>query len=401
MIGWTTLALLVAIVAGSRFVPTADEMQASFDHAQKFYASGAYDQAIENYQHIVQSKSRFLHLDEVQVTVGEITAPLQEVAPYQIGNAYFRMGEEALQQATGARSQEEQSRYLTEVRTQFERAAEFFAKTESMSSVPALQALARSRAVACWYKIKEYERTIGEAQILIERYPESKYVIQAMYDIGWAHHDMGDHLHSIETFGALVDRFPSGYRANRALFQIGESYFELERYSEAVPHYQRLVDSQRIGKMSEREILKMKRDKIAGLVDETALDLAAKALIRIGECYEKVEEYDKAGEAFEVVATQFADEPRLVEEAYLRHADMHYNRGDFAATIAVYHRAIAAESDAFGKARIQLLLANRYFETEHFQDAVQEYDYYRDTYATRAAQAGLPVEGVGLQIARA
>ena len=401
MLGWITLAALAAMLFGGRNVPTAEEVEAHFDHGQKFYASGAYDQAIDNYQRIGKSRSRLLQLEKVQVTVGDITAPLQEVAPYQIGNAYYRMGEEVLERAADSRSEEEQSRYLGEARTHFEQAAESFAHTESISSVAALRALARSRMVACWYKVQEYERTIREAEILLERYPDSKYVPQALYDIGWAYNDMEDYPRSIEAFLTLVQRFPGGYRASRSLFQIGESYFTMERYAEAVPHYQRLVDSQRLGQMSEREILKMKREKIAGLVDETALDLAAKALLRIGVCYEKAGDYDRAGEAFALVAAQFADEPRLVEDAYLRHADMHYKRGDFAACIEVYRRAIEAENTAFGKARMQLLLANRYFETEHYPEAVREYEYYRDTYPERAAQAGLPVEGVGLQIARA
>jgi TolA-binding protein len=396
-----SLSVLVAMIVATQPVPTAGELQASFDEAQKFYASGAYDQAIESYQHIVKSRSKYLKMDSVRVAIGEIDAPLQEVAPYQIGNSYFKMAEEVLERAAKARVEEERDAYLAEGRDLLEQAAQFFIDAESRASIPALQALARSQAVNCWYKMEDYERTIEGARLLLQHYPESKQIEKAMYDIGWAFYDMEDYPNSIEAFEALVGRFPSGYRSNRALFQIGESYFKLEQYPEAVPSYQRLVQQQRIGQMSEREIMRMKRDKLAGLVDETALEIAAKALIRIGVCYEKMGEYEKAQEAFRLVATQFADERRLAEDAYLREADMYYNRGDFEGTIAVYHRAIEAASDPFAKARIQLLLANRYFETEHYEDAVREYNLYRTAYGERADQVGLPLDGVGLQIARA
>ena len=400
MIALITLTLLGTMIAVTQFVPTAGETQAAFESAQKFYSSGAYDQAIENYQQIVRSRSKLLNMEEIRVVVGDIDAPLQEVAPYQIGNAYFRMGEEALERAATSRLEEKRNAYTEEARRLLEKAADSFVETESLATVSGLKALARSQAVACWYKLKAYERTIRGAQELIERYPNSRYVVQAMYDIGWAHYDTENYAASIKVFQALVDRFPKGYRVHRALFQIGESYFNLGEYDQAIPSYRRLVDSQRIGQMSEREILLMRREKIAGLVDETTIELAAKALIRMGVSYEKIGEYDKASEAFEVVAEQFADEQRLAEEALLRHADMHYNRGDFGACIAVYRHAIEIEREPLGKARMQLLLANRYFETEHYPEAVREYDIYRADYPERAAQAGLPIEGVGLQIAR-
>ncbi|MBI4531587.1 MAG: tetratricopeptide repeat protein [Candidatus Latescibacteria bacterium] len=398
---WILLPVLASIIVGTHYVPTVDQMQASFEEAQKFYASGAYDQAIEEYRRIVESESDLLNINAVSVAIGEIIAPLQEVALYQIGNSYFKIAEELAKRAAHADLEQERSEYKEQAQKNFEEATRYFSLTESESSVQTLKELAKSRVVACLYKIRDYTGVIREASDLVQKYPESPHVVQAMYDIGWAYYDMKDYLHSIEAFQSLIERFPTGYRTDRAFFQIGESYYSLERYTEAIPYYRRLVDRQRIGKMSEMEVLRMKREKIAGLVDETALELAAKALIKIGTCYEKSGEYEKAEEAFELVATQFADERRLAEEAYLREADMQYNRGDFETCIAVYRRAIEAAQDTLGKARMQLLLANRYFETEHYPDAVREYGFYRETYGKIAAQAGLSLEGAGLKIGRA
>ena len=400
MVQLTILSALVVMIVVSRLSPTSEELHASFAGAQKFYSSGAYDQAIEGYQQIAGNDSRFLDTDAVLVTVGDITAPLKEVALYQTGNAHFKMAEEALGRAARTRDPDGQALHKAEAVRLFEMAAELFVETESESVEPALKALARSQAISSWYLVADYERTIEGARLLIEHYPDSKYVINAMYDIGWSYYEREEYPQSIEAFEQLVGRFSTGYRVNRALFQLGEAYYHLERYAEAIPRYQRLVDSQRIGQMSEREILLMKREKIAGLVDETALELAAKALLRVGVCYARIGEYDAAAQAFQTVATEFADERRLAEGAYLRHADMHCEREDFDSCLDVYRTAIDAQRDLLSKARLQLLLANRQFEIGEYEDAVREYDRYRDLHEVRAAQAGLSIEGVGLQIAR-
>ena len=397
MLPLAILSLLTLAAAATRFVPTAEEMQARFEHGQNFYAAGAYDQAIENYRHIVRSRHKLLAMEAIRVSVGQIDAPLQEVAAYQIGNAYFKMGEEELKKAAQARSDPHPSRAADLLG----QAVQSFVATETLASTPALQALARSRAVACLYRMGDYRRTIDQARQLVARYPTSPYVAHALYDIGWSHYQLREYAQSIAVFRDLVGRFPSGYRTSRALFQIGECYFALERFADAIPSYQRLVDSQRLDRMSEREILRMQRNKLAGLVDETELEIAAKALLRLGECRERTGEYALAVQAYALVAAHFADERGLAEEAYLRQAQLHYQRGDVAASVAVYQRALEAQQDDFGRARLQLLLANRYFETGNYLEAVRAYSAYRDDYAAFAAQAGLPVEGVGLQIARA
>ena len=401
MVKLTILGVLAAMVAASRLSPTREELQASFAEAQRFYSSGAWDQAIEKYQAIAGTDSPFLEADAVRVTVGDVTAPLPEVARYQTGNAHLKMAREALSRAERARDAEEGARLGARASRLFERAAQLFLQTEAASSEPSLKALARSQAVSCWYGMKDHARAIEGARLLIERYPDSKYVVNAMYDIGWAWYDEGDYERSIAAFEELVRRFSTGYRVHRALFQLGEAHFQLGRYPEAVPWYRRLVDSQRIGS--------------------------------------HVGARDPADEAGEDRRPSGRDGPRAGGQGPAPHRDLprrdrgpgrggrglrggrlpvrrgappgrgglpapcrHVLRpGDLEACVDVYRRAIEAQRDPFSKARMQLLLANRHFEMESYEEAAREYDRYRDLYESRAAQAGLSVEGAGLQIARA
>ena len=114
MVQLTILSALVAMIAVSRLSPTSEELHASFAAAQKFYSSGAYDQAIEGYQQIAGKDSRFLDTDAVLVTVGDITAPLKKVALYQTGNAHFKMAEETLGRAARTRDPDVQALHRAE-----------------------------------------------------------------------------------------------------------------------------------------------------------------------------------------------------------------------------------------------------------------------------------------------
>ncbi|MEW6750445.1 MAG: tetratricopeptide repeat protein [Candidatus Latescibacterota bacterium] len=401
MLAWLTFSAVLAVAVATRYVPTAEDLRAAFDQGQRFYASGAYDQAIERYEHVATSRSELLDEKAIRVGVGDVDAPQDEVARYQIGNALFKMAEEAQQRASEAPQDAGRRRALAEADSLFGRATDYFLDTERVATEPGLRALARSRVLTCRYRMRDYRGTILQARELLARYPASAHVEQALYDIGWSHYEMEEYDQSLAAFDSLVARFPGGYRANRARFQMGEACFALARYAEAITHFRSLVESEGLEQMSERQILQMKREKLAGLVDETALDLAAKALIRIGMCHERLGDYAAAARAFERIAAQFADERRLVEEAYRRQADMYWAQGDFEACIQVYRRAIESQDDVAGRARTQLLLANRYYETGHFAAAIAEYNAYRYAYPQLAAQVGLPLPGVGLQIARA
>ena len=181
----------------------------------------------------------------------------------------------------------------------------------------------------------------------MQKYPDSQYLDNALYNIGWAHFELGQYRESITAFEELGRHFPKGYRADRALFQIGEAYFLQQRYDQATSWYQEVVNRQDIERLSERDLLKMRREKIAGLVDETALELAAKAQIKIGDCHAQSGDFAGAATAYSKVITAFAQEQKLVAEAYIRLADMYTQGGDDQAAVRTYREAIDVAAIAF------------------------------------------------------
>ncbi len=400
-LAWIMMTLGLGVTAWTRHVPTEEDLQATFQEAQRFYGAEAYDQAVEQYEKVGKVRSLLLDVEKVTVTVGEITAPITEAALYQSGNACFKMAQEALQKVRRTQSRKDREEAERQARTFLKRAVEFFERVESEATVEALRVLALNRLVTTWYEAKDYERTIAEAQTLIAKYPDSKFVRNALYDIAWSHYDQGDYESSIRAFEALIRHSPTGFRADRAQFQIAECYYLQNDYEKAIRHYEQLVARANVYGLTERDLMKMRREKLAGLVDETALELAAKAQLKIGDGYAKLGELDKATEAFERVIELFSAERGFVEEGYRRLADMYYEIGNLEQSVRTYRNAIDRVRDRFFQARMQSQLARRYSESGRFDEAIEEYEVYIKGYDEVAARTGFPVDEAEYNIGRA
>ncbi len=395
------IATLTGLILGSRMVPTPEEIRASFKQGQKFYASEDYEQAIETFEEINSIESSLLSTDEITEEIGEIQAPIKEIALYQTGNSYYKQGEETQFKSRRAREPKLKEELAVAAKEDFEKAAEFFRRSEATSATAKLKALARNRLVTTLYESEDFDGVAKEGQIFQDRYPNSPWLVNVLYNVGWADFDNERYPECIEVYQRLIRHFPQGFQADRSLFQIAEAYYKQEKYEEAIPWYRDVVDRQGIEQMSERDLLRMRREKLAGLVDETALELAAKAQIKIGDSYSKLGKINEALEAFEKVIIAFSQEQRLVSEAYIRLADMYYQNGDFDGAVATYQRAIDSSNNRYFQAGMQSLLAEHYYKTEDFPNAIAEYELYLDAYADVASAAGLSASWAQYKVARA
>ena len=400
-LAWIMVMLGLGVTAWTRYVPTAEDVHSVFVEAQRFYGAEAYDQAVEQYEKIGQISNVLLRIEQVTVTVGDITAPITEAALYQSGNSYFKMGQDELRKANRAESATDRKEAERQAQTFLERAVGFFERVESEATVSTLRTLAQNRLVTTRYEAKDYERTIAAAQTLIAKYPDSKFVVNAMYDIAWSYYDQGDYESSIRAFEALIRHSPTGFRADRAQFQIGECYYLQKDYEKAISYYEQLVARANVYGLTERDLMRMRREKLAGLVDETALELAAKAQMKIGDAHSKLGQLDEATEAFERVITLFSAERSFVEEGYRRLADMYYEKGDLERSVRTYRDAIDRVRDPFFRARMQSQLARRYSDSGRFGEAIGEYEVYIKGYEEVADRVGFPVAEAEYNIGRA
>jgi len=384
--------ILTVLTAGGTYiasrVPNQEDMANSFQEAQRFYAEGAYDQAIAQYEAVAQVRSRALDASGILVSVGEDEFPLQEAADYQIGNSHGKVYEELAQQAGDESDGVRRAHLAAQADSAFAATVRAFVQVISHSTNEVLIIQAYGRLIDLNFKAKKFPEVIEASDALAAAYPDAPQLVVGYYNTGWALYEMKDYDGAIASFRALLVRFPSGYQADRSLFQIGECYLETGSYELAIDTYRELIDRQQIEDLTEVELRRIQREKIAGLVDETALELAAKAQIRVGTCYSRLGRYDEGLDAYRQVITLFASERKLVEEAYLRMADLHQERGDFEASVSTYREAIDQSTNRTLRARIQYALAESFFSHTRYAQAIREYRTYLDGYGDIATGAG-------------
>lgn len=391
-IGYIVTVVMVGMAYFVSGIPTPDEMIAEFNAAQKFYTSKAYDQALEKYAQVNKMQSRFLDEDKVVVEIGNMKSPIKDLTLYQSGNAYYQMSRDEKEKSASAKNDEDKEKAKKLSLEYVQKATEFFDQTQERTQNVDLRAQAQNRIIETWYLINEYERVIKEGEELIQKYPSSSYVLNAMYNIGWAYYDTKRYDQAIDTFQKLIQKYPSGTMPDRALFQIGEAYFDQKEYAEAIPFYQQLVDKMRINEMTDQEIQKMQRQKLSGLVDQTALDLAAQAQLKVGACFANEKKYKEAEAAYKRIAVMFRFDQNLISKAYQDLADMYLASGDFEASIRAYRDAIDEVPNKIFSAKMQVLISQRYFEHEFYDKAVIEYNNYINNYSDVAARAGFDVD---------
>ena len=396
--------LVLLTIGGTLFAfrsPTEEELVASFGEAQRFYAEGAYDQAIERYEEVSRVRSRILDAERIEVTVGEDRYPVQEASAYQVGNAQGKLHADHSRFAVEARTAARREQYRILADSAFAGATRAFERVIAEATSEALRGQAHGRLVELYFEAGRYDEVIEASARLLEEYEGQPFAAVGHYNRGWAYFELGQYPQAIAAFEALVAGHPTGYRADRSLFQIGESLMAMEEYERAIGHYQRLVERQRIEQLSEAELLSMKREKLAGLVDETALELAAKAEIQVGTCYARLARYDEGIRAYRRVITLFRSERQLVEEAYLRMADLYEDKGDIEGSVTTYREAIDESSERTLKGRIQYALAERLFGQGRYEDAVSEYRVYARGYGDIALSTGFPIARVRYRIGSA
>ncbi len=407
LIGLSIVGVTLGISLLARDVPTEDYMLSTFQAGQSFYSEGAYDQAIEKYSDVGGVRSLLLDDAAIVVVVGDVEATVKDAAIYQVGNSYFKMFEEEFQAAEATANERQQEQRFKRANEYLEEAVSHFSRVEKQSGSEELRVLAMSRIMTSWYTARRYQEVIRVGREFVDRYPDSAYLVEALYNIGWSWYELGDHGRSIDAFTELTERFESGFHVSRALFQIGECWYDQGRYAEAIPWYQRLVDRADILELTEQEIQRMQFEKVAGLVDETEYELTAKAQIRIGDSYSRLGEFEQAEASYRVVISVFARERRLVERAYQSLADMHFENRRLEPCVAVYREAIDNIPNRIFKARMQFQLAKRYAEASRewgedlFDDAVREYNVYLKGYAEVAQQAGFTPGNAWFEIGQA
>ena len=369
------------------------ELQDRFEEGQKLYALGAYDKAIKRYEVILSTKSNvMINVEEVTVSVDEFILPVRVGATYQLGNTYNKLGLEKLQRSQFLRAEkkdaEADERY-EEALKNLNQSRDYFRDLAVDEQVEErTRVMAQYQMIQTSYQLKDYKQVIEEGDALLENFPHSLYEASVYYDKAWSYFELERYEEAVESFEQVLILAPRGSNADRSLFQISESYEKLERYDDALNYLDRLISRYDFSQMTEEEIIEMTTLKLKGVVKETARELVAKAHLKKGDIYAQDGEVDKALASYALLPTEYAAEPVLVQNSYIRTAELVQKERGTAAAIAAYKDAIEKVEDKIFQARTQLTVALMLFDEDEYLKSAEEYEIYLNAYGDVAERIG-------------
>ena len=382
--------LIVAAVGFTAAMSTRyfspQELLDDFEKGQKLYALGDYAKAIGHYEDILAIQSNAtIEVENVAVNVDEFLLPVRVAATYQLANSHNKLGLEKLQRAEFLR--EEKKQELAEERydgalKDLNVSLDYFSKLAADETVgQRTRVMAQFQMLETAYQLERYEQVVKQGEAFVSDFPNSVYESSVYYNMGWSSFQLERYVEAIGYLEQVLFLSPRGLNSDRALLQIAECQQRLGNYSEAIASFDRLISRYDFAQMSEQQLIEMASLKLKGLVKETARELVANAQLKKGDIYAEQGRVDEALAAYAVVPEKYAEEAQLVENAYIRSAELIRKERGTEAAIAAYKNSIENIENKQFQARAQLTVASLLFEEGEYEKAGDEYEIYLKAYS--------------------
>lgn len=228
---------------------------------------------------------------------------------------------------------------------------------------------------------------ITELKKVVDNYPRSRYVDDALYELGRSHVRVGDLDEAIRYFKTVRDKHARSRYANKAMLQLGLVYYNAEQFDNSLVYYKRVVNEYPGTQEAEDALLGIRSiymdrndpegyisftNQIGGFarVDDRQRDslsyMTAERLYMSGkpeqavsrfeeylksypqgrfelnahyylaDIYYSSKEYDKALKSYEFVTGR--GRSMFSEDALLRAAEIHYHKNDFIQSLEFFKR---------------------------------------------------------------
>lgn len=386
---------LAATMSQRYFSP--QELLDRFEKGQKVYALGDYTKAVDHYQAILDIESNVtLDVEEVVVNVDEFILPIRVAAMYQLANAHNKLGLEKLERSEILRrerkEQRAQERY-EEALADLDVSLGYFSQLAADESIGVrTRVMAQFQMLETAYQLKRHDQVVEQGQVFLETFPNSVYESSVNYNMAWSSFELEHYREAIDYYEQVLFLSPRGSNSDRALLQLAECHRRLGSFDQALKSLDRLIARYDFTEMSEQELIEMASLKLKGLIKETTRELVANAQLKKGDIYAEQDRVDEALAAYGVVPERYEAEPRLVQQAYIRQAELIHKARGTEAAIAAYKNAIENVDDKLFQARVQLTLAALLFDEGKYAEAGSEYEIYLLAYSNVAARVGFTAD---------
>lgn len=133
-------------------------------------------------------------------------------------------------------------------RDQFAAAFDFYLQARQMLEklddpklVPVqVQVLTYLHGAQCLRESKDWVQMEKWLQVILERYSDSPYMAQTMYELAYSYQNQNKTNEAIQTYNEVAEKYRSEIAA-RSRFMLGELYFGQRDFAKAIPEFQRVM----------------------------------------------------------------------------------------------------------------------------------------------------------------
>ena len=92
-----------------------------------------------------------------------------------------------------------------------------------------------------YYFKKDYINAIRQFREIVNKYPTSIYIDNALFGLGSSFFELENFKDAIIVYNKIVDEYPNSSFADDALFRLGECYEKLGEFNNAITNYEKLI----------------------------------------------------------------------------------------------------------------------------------------------------------------
>ena len=171
------------------------------------------------------------------------------------------------------------------------KARDHFVRARELDGQPLMRESIQMRVGETQRLTRQYAEAIESYKDFIRLFPESKWMAQADFDLGWCLEQQGNYQQALECYRKVLTKGQRDELAARSQFQLGECFFALKEYGSAI-----------------QELVKV-------TVAYPQKNWQARAALEIGRVLEARGDKDKALDQFKDVITKYPDDKTVVEAA--------------------------------------------------------------------------------------
>ena len=201
-------------------------------------------------------------------------------------------------------------------------------------------------------ELKNYNLSIEKASKVLEVYPKSKYIDDALFLLGKCFFRKLDYQKAERKFIELRENFPKSEFVPESKLWLGKIYIELRDYETAEKTFHQILNTEVKDHISDEAryllggLFKHKKDYITAISEfETAAKRAKDKLIRaqsyfeMGECYFEIKNYEKAIESFKK-ARKYSPDEKIEYEAMFRAGLTYQFMGKYKDAIDIFNNLL-------------------------------------------------------------